>query len=538
MANGGGIYGRGLTKQSILQSLRTMDNGQTGSYWDESVRDLNKYYDDIRDVYSGQFNEAIDQAYASKRRRDALINMSTVVGGGKQALLGQSDLSYQQAYDSYVQNLAEQNQSLLQSYSENLNNIQATLDERAENFATFGNLHYDYLKYLYDKYYLENENPTGPWTNDVFSQMYLTVDTTPEGTPLFDDKGNAITDESGNQLYEHLRSRQSLYNVAYDDEGTYNSIYDKNGFLTPFGRQYFDMIENMEYGNDAETFGDWLYQKDQDLWEYMYQAENIFDKSSDKTNAGTFRELTGRSSRDYTYSIAEHFGALSKGTIKGFFNDIYSNIENTFRGNLKDRGQSAINNSEQIVDQIAKLTKDLGLETEFGDDTWESLKSAIKQADSYVKSGGEMTLDWFTTTYSLTQATAAAGVGLGLAVGAIGGGTAGTALLPGLGTAGGTAAGSAAGVAAGAIIGGIVGLIGGIITSSVTTDKQRKVNEQYASQLKSQLQSTVDQIVAYSLAKRDNSNDIQKYLDQMNKEREPSPQPAPTRKNTMTNLLL
>ena len=27
-------------------------------------------------------------------------------------------------------------------------------------------------------------------------------------------------------------------------------------------------------------------------------------------------------------------------------------------------------------------------------------------------------------------------------------------------------------------------------------------------------------------------------LTQMNKEREPSPQPAPTRKNTMTNLLL
>ena len=523
MANSSGIYGRGLTKSSIAQSLRSVDNGANGSYWDETVNNLNRSYDAVRDAYSEQFNDAIDQAYAAKRRRDSLINMSTVVGGGKQALLGQSDASYEQAYDAYRQSIAEQNQSLAESYAEDIDTLQATLDQRAENFANFGNMHYNYLEYLYNKYYVDSEQPSGPWTNDVFRQMYLTTDTTPEGTPLFDDAGNPILDENGNQLYEHLRSMQSLYNTSYNDEGTYTSVYDENGYLTEFGKMYFDMIENMEYGNDAETFGDWLYQQDQDLWEYMYESPNIFDSSSDSTNAGTFRELTGRDARDYTYSIAEHLGALSKGTIKGFFNDVYSNIDNTFSGNLKDRAQSAVNNSEQIVDQLAKLTKDLGLETEFGDSTWDALKSTIKQADAYIKSGGEMTGDWFANTFSTTLTMTGAGAALGAGGGSI---------VPGAGTG--------AGAIAGTIIGAIVGFFGGLIDSSIKTDNQRKQNEQFFNQLKAQLQKAVDQVVAYSLAKHDNTTDLQPYLDQLSDERNVTSQPEQKRSNgnSLANALL
>lgn len=516
MANSSGVYGRGLTKNRIAQLLQNVDTGQTGSYWDETIAGINKSYDEARDLYASQFNEAIEQAYASRRRNESLINMSTAVGGGKQALLGQADSAYEQAYDAYRQNLSKQNQALMEGYTQDVQEQQNTLEQRAENFATFGNMHYDYLQYLYNTYYLDADKPSGPWTNDVFRQMYLTTDTNPkDGVPVLDENDKQVVDEEGNPLYEHLRSMKSLYNTSYDEEGTYTSVYDENGYLTEFGKMYFDMIENMEYGQDVETFGDWLYQKDQDLWEYMYESPNIFDSSSDSTNAGTFRELTGRDARDYTYSIAEHLGALSKGTIKGFFNDVYSDIDSVFSGSLKDRAQSAVNNSEQIVDQIAKLTKDLGLETEFGDTTWDALKSAIKQADSYIKSGGEMTGDWFANTFSTTLTM----TGAGAAIGAGGG-----SIVPGVGTG--------AGAIAGTIIGDIVGFVGGLIVSSVNTNNQRNQNEKFATQLKSQLQNTVDKVVAYSLAKHDGSSDTQKYYDELQAERVSS---EPTKENVKRN---
>ena len=473
-----GVYGRGLTKSSITESLMELDTGTKGGYWEETAK---SYSDQLREglkSYGGAFNEAVDEAYGAYQRQQRFLNQSDVVGTGKSAFNESLRSSYLSAYDTYRQNLSEGASGLYENYTNQLQTLSDTLDERANNFAEFGNKHYEYLQYLYNKYYISSNQAYGPWSQGWFKNMFVVTNTDPvDGKPVFDENNNPVTDEQGNQLYEHLRSMQSLYNASTDEEGVYTSVYDDDGYLTEFGRAYFDLIENMEYGEDAETFGDWLYKNNQELWEYMYESPNIFDTTASQYgNVGTFKELTGREARDYEYSIAEHFSAMSKGTIKSFFNDIYSKIDEVFSGNLKDVAQTAVDNAGQIVDQLEKLANDLGIQEDFGDNTWNELRNFIKMTDKYTKSGGKMTGDFF------AGFTTGAGAG---------------------------SAGAMASIVTGPaapFIGPILALIGvgsGIGLGSTAVDNDRKQNEFYANQLKNKLKRAVDIMVGYSLGKRE-----------------------------------
>ena len=482
-----GVYGRGLTASSVASSLKDLDNYiGSQSYWQYGENLLASQYTNTEFSLQRQYEDAINKAYASSQKQRQILEESNLVGQARSEYQKAIESAYNSAYESYRQSLAEGRQSNIENYSTAINNFNSSLVERAENFAEFGNEHYEYLKYLYDTYYANMSEAQGPWKNDIFRNEFIVTNTNPvDGKAIFDEEGNPVTDDQGNQLYEHLRSMQSLYNTSMDEEGMYTSVYDENGALTPYGRAYFDMIENMEYGEDVTTFGDWLYGSNQELWEYMYESPNIFDTTSSQYgNIGTFKELTGREASDYTYSIAEHFNAMSKGQIKSYFDSAYSKIDEVFSGSMKDRAQTAIDSSSQIVDELEKLSKDLGIQQDFGSGTWNELRNLIKNADSYVKSGGEMTGEFFGW----------------LATGAVVGSGSAIASL---------ATGPAA-----PIVGPILALIGvgaGIASGSVAVDQARTQNEQYANQIKDQLRNAVDIMVGYSLGKREGIEDLEQY---------------------------
>lgn len=495
-----GIYGRGLTASSLANSLRELDDYVgSQSYWQYAEGKLASQYNEANLAYENQYRNAIDEAYASSQRQRRAAQNVGLVGQASEEYSRQISDAYQKAYESYQKSLEEGRQQTFESYMSSVGELNQTMTTRAENFAEFGNKHYEYLQYLYNKYYANSDKPYGPWQNDIFRNEFIVTNTDPnDGRPMFDEEGNPVTDEQGNQLYEHLRSIQSLYNASTDEEGTYTSVYDKDGALTPYGRMYFDMIENMEYGGDVETFGDWLYSEDPELWKYMYESRNVFDISGQQYgNVGTFKELTGREASDYSYSIAEHFSAMSQGTIKSYFTSAYDKINEVFSGSMKDRAQTAINNSGQIVDQLEKLANDLGIQQDFGSGTWDELRNLIKNVDSYVKSGGEMTGDWFNSVFETSSSAAILGGAMGGAAGLMFGPAAGIT--------------SSVGAVGGAFIGAVAGLIGGIVQGSINVDKSRKQNEQYANQLRDQLRYVVDSMVGYSLGKREGVQNLTQY---------------------------
>ena len=239
------------------------------------------------------------------------------------------------------------------------------------------------------------------------------------------------------------------------------------------------------------TFTEWLFGENPELYSYMYETNNYADISSDGTNVGTFREITGRSSDDYTYSVAEHFGGMDRGTIKGFFKDINEQIDTAFSKNLKNKGADSIKEAIDMVDSIQNLARELGIEDAISEQmSFTTLRDNLDEAYKEAKRIGTMTGDWFLDLWNWTWKGGAIGAGIGGGLGSIPG-----SAVPGVGTL----AGASAGALAGGVAGALVGFVGGIISASIGTDEQRNKNKELATESKNQLKNVVDAMTNYSI---------------------------------------
>lgn len=469
-----GVYGRGLTRPGVADALRKTDDYYgSQSTWNMLENQADVDYATQNAALESDFKDYVYQAYGSAMQQKQIAENIGLVGQGRVAYDKSVENAYQEAYDTYRYKLSEKQSENYQNYIKQMNQINEELYTRAENFATLGNTLYDYAEYMYKTYYGNAESSF--WNNPDAKRIFLTPDENAPG-----------------QM--RLRTKDELYNYnVYVDPETgeeeVRSIYDEQGNLTGFGRDYFDILENFNYKNTGNetTFGSWLYENNKDLYDWAFEEQNLYDVSTGGRNVESWHELTGRDAMDYQYSVAEHFGSMSKGTIKSFFNDVSSKIDNVFSGSMKMGAKSAITSSKDIVSDLENLAVQLGIADDFEKQgfSFEKLSGSLDLLLDGVKDNGEMTGDWFGRWGQW--------IGGGAGAGMIVGGIAGT-------VAGGPLMGVATGATVGAI-GAIVGAIGGIIHASIDTSNQREQNEQFANQAKQQLKSAINQMVNYSVAK-------------------------------------
>ena len=478
-----GVYGRGLTKQAVLNTLRGVDDTVTSSNtWTEAENAVASEYTSTQQQLSSAYQDYLAEAYAESQRQKNLYGGLGLVGQAADAYQDAINQAYLSAQKEYQSSLYSAQSESYEQYLQNMQAIQEEMNTRAENFAQFGNLHYDYLQYLYKTYdpNAEGAMETGLWSNPRWQKLLV-----------YDEETNSY----------NLRDAADLYNAkthsGEEGEIVYDSIYDENGVLTPFGREYFDLIENYGYGGEdylqgrVTPFTEWLFGENPELYSYMYETNNYADISSDGTNVGTFREITGRSSDDYTYSVAEHFGGMDRGTIKGFFKDINEQIDTAFSKNLKNKGADSIKEAIDMVDSIQNLARELGIEDAISEQmSFTTLRDNLDEAYKEAKRIGTMTGDWFLDLWNWTWKGGAIGAGIGGGLGSIPG-----SAVPGVGTL----AGASAGALAGGVAGALVGFVGGIISASIGTDEQRNKNKELATESKNQLKNVVDAMTNYSI---------------------------------------
>lgn len=394
-----GVYGRGLTASQVAQSLRELDNMGQSNYWDETANQYAEQYKSGLNILKSSYDEAIEQAYASNRQQQRQLSMTDIVGAGRSELGAELRGAYESAYESYTNSLYEGQQNLIGTYYEQLTNLSSQLQERAENYAKFGNMSYDYLQYLYNTYYT-GDTSSDFWNNEVFKSMFIKQTTNPgddpNAMPVLDAAGEQVTDEDGNPLYYTLKSRGELFNASLDEGGEYTSIYDENGYLTEFGRTYFDLIENYNYGNDVSTFGDWLYETDQDLWTYMYETPNVYDESTSGYNIETWHELTGRSASDYDFSVADNLSGIPKSFLENSFKSYSSKLDEALNiGNTEDRLQAVIDTAPTLASNLEKVAKEMGVYDDEMASQIEQFKETISKISDEYKDKGELTTDFF-----------------------------------------------------------------------------------------------------------------------------------------------
>ena len=268
-----------------------------------------------KSAYQQQYEEDVSKAYISAMANRSAILSSGLGTGAKQAMLSDTDIALEDAYNAAVsklaQNKASVDEQLYKAYSE----TESEINKEAANYLKAQDYVFDYLSYLDTYMQGLSEEQYNKFINDpMWSRYYTSKKVGP-----------------GEQDVEYvLKSRKELSEPMYDPEtGDWVSVYgtDDNGniVLTDYGRDFFDKVLNYqftgltdEYGNkvDVNTYADYLAEKDINLYNWLNE-ENPYSYSpssvyGNNTRMGMFKQMSGLKSTDNTYTYAEQFRNSSK----------------------------------------------------------------------------------------------------------------------------------------------------------------------------------------------------------------------------------
>ena len=306
------------------------------------------------------YTQASAAAYTSYLQNRANIESSALFGESKQKMLSENQLNLEEAYNTYRQNLAQNEQAVQKSYQEGVSAVDKALEKQAEYTAQYESSHYGYLQDLVKQ---------NPWLlNNADFSRYVTKDILRN-----EETGEYLVDESGQYQYDEprLKSMQELY---YGADGLLTPVLDENGNktgqyeLTPEGADFYDMVENLVASGSikgitgAKSWQQYLEETNPELAEWA-RSYNPYDYTKAGTNEGTFKTLTGRSSTDFDWSPLERINKNAATQLKTAF----SNIENALNkdtANIEDWSNTIGDLSKVISqDQLQDILTESGINT-------------------------------------------------------------------------------------------------------------------------------------------------------------------------------
>ncbi len=414
------------------------------------------------------YSSAVNEAYASAYLANQNIAASNLGKGYKAAASDANDLALEEAYNTYRQKYLAGVSEVESLSAQQTQNVTNALGEQAKYMSDFAEKPYEYLKYVFDKY------SEGERANNIFYNEELWKRYTKE-----------VKDEAGNPTGEReLKSWEEIANYGtYEDvagesgniERQWTGLFDESGNLTVKGVDFFDqMINQLAYEGRGISFGNWLAENDEKLYEWS-RSYNPYDYASG-TNLGSFKTIVGLTSADEKYTFMERFGGLSKSEI----NNMYSGFTNKLTELDKKISSSSGKDTKQIVSEftgltseIGKLTDQLGITSDIENELGMSLddlgKYLANNASAAV-SNGDIWLQGIQT--------AVTSIGSGAVIGAKAGG------------------------GKGAIVGAIVGAIAGSVAATLEAKNTKEQNKELARASRDAYDNLVTTLITYSQNKQ------------------------------------
>lgn len=386
------------------------------------------------------YTQASTAAYTSYLQNRANIENSTLFGDSKQNMLLENRINLEEAYNTYRSNLAKGEQDVSKQYQENVSAIDQALETEAQNYLDYENLHYDYLKELFDKSPQLYDDPR-------FAQ-YITRDKVlNEETREWE-----IDPETGEYVLQdpRLKTIDELYKEMYTLNNE-TGVYEMNQAAV----DYYDMVENLAAYESIEGARSWqsfLEETNPELAEWAASTDQ-YNYTTAGTKAGSFKTITGRESTDFAWSYAERMTGVKVEQLTEQFDSFKTKFEDTVKELKGDEGD--LTKTKDNVTSISNMVKEVGgLLDDYG------IKKSIEQQIN-------MSFDEFADKLaSAANSTSSTGGTVWETVGQV---------------LGATAAGAAAGAVTGgpaapvtAVIGGIIGMITSVFTVTDKIDKQVK----------------------------------------------------------------
>lgn len=423
-------------KQNLVSQNRDYYNRKT---WDTLLSQSTRAAETAEKQLVDQYTEASTEAYTSYLKNRSAIEGSNLYGDSKQNMLLDNRINLEEAYNTYRQNLAKGEQEVSKQYQENVSAIDQALETEAQNYLDYENLHYDYLKELFDK--------SPQLYNDPRFAQYITRDKVlNEETREWE-----IDPDTGEYVLQDPRVKtvDELYNDMY----TYNAEtgeYEMNQAAV----DYYDMIENLalEDIQGARSWQSFLEETNPELAEWATSTDQ-YNYTTAGTKAGSFKTITGRESTDFAWSYAERMTGVKVKQLNEQFDSFKTKFEDTVKELKGDEGD--LTKTKDNVTSISNMVKEVGgLLDDYG------IKKSIEQQIN-------MSFDEFADKLaSAANSTSSTSGTVWKTVGQVLGATAAGGLV------GAVTGGPAAPITA--VIGGITGMIAAVFTTKNNLDKKVK----------------------------------------------------------------
>lgn len=422
-------------KQNLVAQNRDYYNRKT---WDTLLSQSTRAAETAEKQLVDQYTEASTEAYTSYLKNRSAIEGSNLYGDSKQNMLLENRINLEEAYNTYRQNLAKGQEEISEQYQSNISAIDTELTKEAQNYLDYENLHYDYLKELF-------ENSPQLYNDPRFAH-YITRDYE------VDPETNEYVVDSETGEYVQKDPRVKTVDELYNDMYTYNKETDEYE-MNQAAVDYYDMIENLalEDIQGARSWQSFLEETNPELAEWAASTDQ-YNYTTIGKKASSFKTMTGRESTDFAWSYAERMTGVKVQQLNEQFDSFKTKFEDTVKELKGDEGD--LTKTKDNVTSISNMVKEVGgLLDDYG------IKKSIEQQ---INMSFDEFADKLASAANSTSSTS--GVGWATAASILGATT--------LGAASGVFAGPLAPVAA--VINGIAGLVTSVLVATDTIDKKVK----------------------------------------------------------------
>ena len=336
-------YGYIQTSANVAKQLKELNRDYYGrKTWGSLYGAVDLQRQQALSQLNYDYDSQIAKAYSTAFQQKSAIANSALGSGFKEQGQMNIDMALEEAFNTYRQNYLNSAAQVEETAFAATSQIDAMLEQEAQNYVDYEASTYSYLQNLYDRAY-----PTDGTESD--SNLVKMFEEDPNWSKYI------VTNPDGTKrIMNEQELRRRNYDMDTFGEGTLNKT----------GVDFYDqMLNQLSAEGEGYGFHEWLSKENSELYEWS-QSGDAYNYSEAGTKMGSFKKMMGLKSTDDQYTFIERFGGMTPKDVKynvaTFLKDIET-ITNT--GDMNDtvdilKGySSALGNLEDYVNKL-DMTED------------------------------------------------------------------------------------------------------------------------------------------------------------------------------------
>ena len=331
-------YGYIQTASNVAKQLKELNRDYFGrKTWGNLYSNVDYQRQSALSDLTYDYETQVAKAYSSAHQQKSTIANSALGSGFKEQAQTDIDIALKEAFNTYREKYLSSAAQVEETAFAATSQIDALLQQEAQNYVDYEASTYSYLQNLYDKAY-----PTDGTESD--SNLVKMFEEDPSWSKY------VVTNPDGTKrIMNEYELRHKNFDLDAYGQGTLNKT----------GVDFYDqMLNQLSVEGKGYGFHEWLSKENPKLYEWS-QSGDAYGYSEAGTKIGSFKKMMGMKSTDDQYTFIERFGGMTKDDVKSnvssFTKDVV-NITNT--GDMNDTTNilkgysSALDNLENYVNGL------------------------------------------------------------------------------------------------------------------------------------------------------------------------------------------